>query len=338
MKHPPAFLFLLLAGMALLAQSGADIASVLRAQGPDVPAAAVPVHLTTRVDRTALWVGDRIHYRVLAEHPPAIHFVTDNLKESSLNLLPFEIVSINFATGEGSAGNRTLLVDLILTTYQTTPGELEIPAFSLFFFQDDAAVASGAERAAESLSVPAVPIALRSTLPAEHNELRDLPTPPATPWRRRLAGTLPMVFLLLSLLLAAPALLQGRRLRSDQHAIRARRTRRANAAAELLSLSSRGIGDEAAAADFFDATHAALREFLAASSLTATSGKMAREVSELLRDGSALAPDAPAAALAAVPELLQLCDQVRYAPAGSEMGLKNFAAAQERIRVLLGSL
>ncbi|NIM21449.1 MAG: hypothetical protein GTN64_03375, partial [Candidatus Latescibacteria bacterium] len=63
-----------------------------------VPAATPPakksppkVSITTRLDHTAMWVGDLIHYTVRALHDKDIEFVLDNIHKENFSLAPFVV-------------------------------------------------------------------------------------------------------------------------------------------------------------------------------------------------------------------------------------------------------
>ncbi|HLA39732.1 MAG TPA: hypothetical protein VJ417_07040, partial [Candidatus Glassbacteria bacterium] len=40
----------------------------------------------TRLDKTAVWVGDQFHYQIIVDHDPKIQFVLENLKSDTINM------------------------------------------------------------------------------------------------------------------------------------------------------------------------------------------------------------------------------------------------------------
>src|SRR5438132_13858027 len=65
---------------------------------PLPPPAIVPppanMTLTTRLDRTAVWVGDQFHYLIMVEYPSDYEFVLDNLTKETVNMDPFQVVDV----------------------------------------------------------------------------------------------------------------------------------------------------------------------------------------------------------------------------------------------------
>ena len=139
----------------------------------------------TRVDRTAVWVGDQFHYQIVVDHSPTIQFVLENLNKDAINLDPFRVVDVTSSTIPLQNGDEQLFVDLTLASFITGVTETQIPQLTLFYFRREGAAAAAATSegaAAESLTVPGAFIGIRSTLPRSASDLRDSVT--VTGWTR----------------------------------------------------------------------------------------------------------------------------------------------------------
>ncbi len=145
----------------------------LGAAAPVQKAKEVKIALSTRLDRTAIWVGDTFHYIVKAVHDPAIEIVIDGLKKDRMNLAPFVVLDIAVRQGPFGADKKLTEITFLLTSYETGQGELKIPTFPLYYFTRIGASRASTESAAESIAVPAGKIGLRSTLTADNLRLRD---------------------------------------------------------------------------------------------------------------------------------------------------------------------
>src|SRR3954464_5781078 len=89
---------------------------------------------TTRLDRTAVWVGDQFHYLVMVDYSQDYEFVLDNLTKETVNMDPFQVVDITKNVVPQKNNGRRLFVDMTLANFST--GEsLPLPQFTLYYFQ-----------------------------------------------------------------------------------------------------------------------------------------------------------------------------------------------------------
>jgi len=133
----------------------------------------------TRLDKTAVWVGDQFHYQIIVDHSPKIQFVLENVNKDTINMDPFRVMDATSRSFPLKNGNQRLFVDLVLTNYATGIAQLQIPQLTLFYFRrEGAGVISASQEgaAAESLTVPGPIIGIRSTLPPDPSDLRDAVT------------------------------------------------------------------------------------------------------------------------------------------------------------------
>src|SRR5260370_23448970 len=130
--------------------------------------------LTTRLDRTAVWVGDQFHYLIIVGYPSDYEFVLDNLTKETVNMDPFQVVDVTKNLVAQKNNGRKLFVDLTLANFST--GEsLQIPQFTLYYFEKSKTI-SVDQAAAESLTVPGPVIGIRSTLLPKPADIRDAVT------------------------------------------------------------------------------------------------------------------------------------------------------------------
>ena len=132
----------------------------------------------TRVDKTAVWVGDQFHYQIIVDHTPKIQFVLENLNKDTINMDPLRVMDATSRSYTLKNGNERMFVDLTLTSYAVAIPQMQIPQLTLFYFRREGAgvTATSEGAAAESLTVPGPVIALRSTLPPDPSDLRDAVT------------------------------------------------------------------------------------------------------------------------------------------------------------------
>jgi hypothetical protein len=142
------------------------------AAAPAGPKQQLPFSVTTRFDRTAIWVGDSLEYTIQVIHPKSVQFVSDELKKENLSLPPFVLRSVRAEEREWRDDSKLFEVVLLLTTYESGKSELVVPPVALYYFRRDGAV-SEKEARAQALRIPAQKIALRSTLSGGQLRLRD---------------------------------------------------------------------------------------------------------------------------------------------------------------------
>ena len=128
--------------------------------------------IATRLDRTAIWVGDPLEYTIEVVHPRSVQFALDNLKKEDISLPPFVLRGIRAEEREWRDNQKLLQVVLLLTTYESGKPELMIPPVALYYFKRDSAL-SEKEARAQAIRIPPQRIALRSTLSGGQTRLRE---------------------------------------------------------------------------------------------------------------------------------------------------------------------
>lgn len=123
------------------------------------------ISITTRLNKTALWVGDPLIYTIRAIHDKDLEFVLDSLRKEELSLAPFVVRSVTIGQGEWTGDKKFLEINLHLTSYETGKSDLIIPSINLFYFKHEPGLAKK-DAPAGVFQVPAAKVGLRSTLSA----------------------------------------------------------------------------------------------------------------------------------------------------------------------------
>ena len=280
------------------------------------------ISFTTRLEKTAIWVGDQFHYQIVVDHPPTIQFILDNVDKDTINLDPLRVVNVTTSTMPLKDGNQRLVVDLTLASLVTGVAELQIPQLSLFYFRREGATASATSdsAAAESLTISGPVIGVRSTLPPRPSELRDAVTVsgwPRSRWIVSGVGWSAAALLVAGLAWQAIHVVRGRKRRTGPD------PRKAMAAIRQRWLASvpSDFADSGAVLEFYGRSYRDLKEYLGYRLEIPTEGLLADELrGEMTR-------------LAASPDLtertakvLSVCETARYASSPAEL---NGTAARE---------
>ncbi len=150
------------------------------------PTSGARPQVRTSVDRTAVWVGDRVRFTVEFDCPRGIDVLEDDLSKDKLKLDGLEVVTSESSRIDGSDESATRRFVYELTTYRVDVPALRVAPFSVRYYVrrpgprlEDAAPAG-------EVQVPATTIAFRSTLPeVQEYQLRD--SRPAIPRARTFA-------------------------------------------------------------------------------------------------------------------------------------------------------
>jgi hypothetical protein len=288
------------------------------------------ISFTTRLEKTAVWVGDQFHYQILVDHSPKIQFILDSVNKDTISLEPLRVVDVTTETLPLKDGNERLVVDLTLASLATGVADVQIPQLSLFYFRRDGATATAASdsAAAESLTIPGPVIAVRSTLPPKASELRDAVTVsgwPRSRWIVSVAGWSAAVLLVAGIAGRAVDVVRGRRRRTGpdpEKAMAAVRER-------WLQSVPDDFRDPGAVMEFYGRSYRDLKEYVGYLLEIPTEGLLADEMqAEMTR-------------LAANPDLtertakvLSVCETARYAPHPAELNGAAASALADDMRAI----
>ena len=283
----------------------------LRKKAPAKPvpeATPVPkeITFTTRLDRTAIYVGDQFHYMIIVDYTPAYEFVLDNLTKETVNMDPFQVMDVGKKTVTLKNNNRTLFVDLTLANFGAGQTSLQVPQFTLYYFRKDKKTTTAEQAAAESLTVPGPVIGLRSTLPPQPADIRDAIT--VNGWER-IRWILPIAGYLCGAVLLVGVVWEGAVFIKKQRSRKGPDRRKAMEAvrARWISGVPSNFNDPKTCIDFYNHSYQNLKEYIGYYLETETMGLTADELQEEMRRLSA-SPDLTQR----VGKVLDSCEVLRY--------------------------
>jgi hypothetical protein len=308
-------------------------ASGLHAQAGAKPDSNPEVSFDTRLEKTAVWVGDQFHYQVFVDHSPTIQFILDNVNKDTINLDPLRVVNVTTSTMPLKDGNERLIVDLTLASVVTDVAELQIPQLSLFYFRTNGVTASTSSEnaAAESLTIPGPVIAIRSTLPPRALELRDAVTVSSWPRSRWIVsgvGWSAAALLVAGLAWRAVDVARGRRRRKGPDPRKAMSAIRAR----WLEAVPSDFADPGVVMEFYGRSYRDVKEYLGYLLETPTEGLLADELrAEMTR--LAASPDLTERAA----KVLSVCETARYASHPTEVSAASARELADDMRVIFQS-
>jgi hypothetical protein len=175
--------------------SGLAAASSLASQPPSVPS---PVQVRTSLDRTAMWIGDRVTYTVELQSSSGVDVLLDDLAADRLQIEGGEAIRVDTEDGAGAGDIRR--VRFVITTFRVDTPEVRIAPFTVRYFARGTLSAAGQTAPAGEVTVPQAVIAIRSTLP-EGGRLPELREPSAlrpAPRYVRVAGAVGLALIALA--------------------------------------------------------------------------------------------------------------------------------------------
>jgi hypothetical protein len=300
-------------------------------QGSDRP--GQPVQVTTRVNRTAVWVGDPIELIVEFVCAPQVDVIEDDLAREKLKLEGLAVVTASSEREVAADGvvKRRFLYGLI--SYEVNSPTLRVGGWPVRYYIRRTGERPEDARAEGELQVPGVAIAWRSTLPDEMTslDLRALGPPTDLPDAldaARLAG-IGLIVLAAAPLAVWTAAMIGR-WRSRERRTPARVVR-AHARSALEELRALDATTESARRDAYGRLERAIRQHLADTRAIPAHALASGELASRLR--AAGWPDAEAAGA-----LLGECVRARYGPPDQLPPKERFGAALDAAeRMLAGS-
>ncbi len=284
------------------------LASVVCTAAGQVVATAAP-HVRASVDRTAVWVGDRVRFTIEIDCPRGVEVLDDDVSKDHLKLDGFDVVGSDASRIERADGTTIRRFTYELTTYRVDVPALRIAPLSVRYYVRHPGQRLEDAAPAGDVQVPGTSIAFRSTLPdAQEYAVRD--SRPATR-RSRLFALAEPVGRALVIVSFAPAVIWAftalaRRRRQPVH--RSVRRVRSDERASLGAARDLDLTSETARREAFTKVDVLVREHL-------------RDVCGV--DGPSLTPDEVPPALAGrsvsidaqrVAALLAACERARYAP------------------------
>jgi hypothetical protein len=176
--------------------------------GPDVVRAAEPADVTVRtsLDRTAMWVADRVTYTVEIVCKRGVDVLADDLSRDKLKTEGLEVIDGETARRSGSDNTTIYQFRYVLTTYRTDVPTLTIAPLTVRYAVIRAGQRLEDAAPAGEAKVPGATIAFRSVLPDDQDPsgIRSEKPPHARPtW----FAALQPIGIALIIVSAVPALL-----------------------------------------------------------------------------------------------------------------------------------
>lgn len=275
------------------------------------PADAAPlVEVETSVSRTAVWVGDRVTYTVWLRCAPRVEIVADDLAADRLRTSGLEMVDV---TADRDATDPDRIVHRVrytFVTYRIDGAPLTIDEFPVRYSLGRAGDTPDGGAPAGEVRVPALSVALRSTVPETGSgpSIRDGRALLPLPRRIRLAQPIGLALLLLA---AAPVALWAvegiRRLRRSyaRRDHRPTRTELRASLADIKALDVRSVDSRREACARLDAwVRRQVREATGLETAALTPAELS----------AALPRAAGEPWLESVHAVLAECERARYAP------------------------
>lgn len=278
---------------------------------PAVASAQQAPQVSSSVDRTAIWVADRVTYSVDLVCAPGVDVLLDDISKEKLRLTGFEIVSTDATATTDAEGRTTHHLKYVLTTYKVDVPTLVIEPLTIRYYAGRPGQRLQESAPAGEVRIPGASVAFRSTLPDNPSTsvLRDGREPAERPWifaKARQAGLAAVI-----LSLAPAAFVLAGAIRRRTRAVvskRSRRRVRADHRATLERLRTLDVATEDDRRRAYDEISAAVREHVAARSHVPAAALTAEELDAALASAGGRLPRE------SIASLLNACDAARYAP------------------------
>ena len=299
------------------------LAALLAAARPSF-AADPPVRATSTVDRTAVWVADRVTFTVDIVCDRGVDILLDDLAKEKLRVNGLDIVSSDSSATTDAAERTTHRLRYVLTTYRVDQPTVSIEPIAVRYYARRPGQRLQDMAPAGEIVVPGATVAYRSTLP-------DTQPVPGLRDRRTAAGRLPFftraqsIGFALVIVSLAPALVMAatavrrRTVRKPGH--RSAREIRKEKLDTLERLRSLDVGTEEERRRAYDEISAAVRQHVAATAHVPASSLTPRELEAALAafdSRRSLRPGTRArVSRESVSALLTASDTARYGPPGA---------------------
>jgi hypothetical protein len=268
-----------------------------------------PVQVRASVDRTAIWVGDRITYSVDIVCARGVEILLDDLAKEKLRVNGLDVMSSDTTTTVDAAERTTYRLRYVLTTYRVDVPAVSIEPMSARYYARRPGQRLQDIAPAGEVQVPGAVVAFRSTLPdLPVYELRDgrAPAPRHAIFARTASIGLALVVVSLApAVFVAVAFLRRRTRKTGRRSARQTRMEHRRTLERLRSLEVTTEDDRRRA---YDEISTAVRQHLAATSGVPAPGLTAAEVDAALEIAGGRVPRE------SVTGLLVACDSARYGP------------------------
>jgi hypothetical protein len=277
--------------------------------GAQAPGSAAKPPVRTSVNRTAVWVGDRVRFTIDIDCPRGVDVLDDDLSKDKLKLEGLEVVSSDSSRIDGPGETMTRRFTYELATYRVDVPALRIAPLSVRYYVrrpgqrlEDAAPAG-------DVQIPGASIAFRSTLPeAQEYTVRDSRAAVSRPRIFALAQPLGLALVIVSFAPVAFWLVAAVARRRHRPAHRSVRKVRSDERASLQAARELDLTSEEARREAYSRVDVLVREHLSDVCGVAGASLTPAEVQPALAARRARIDAERVAAL------LAACERARYAP------------------------
>lgn len=290
------------------------LALVVMAMRPGF-AAEPPVRATSSVDRTAMWVADRLTYTVDIVCDRGVDIMLDDLTKEKLRVNGLEIIGNDSSVTTDAAEKTSHRLRYVLTTYRVDTPSVSIEPIAVRYYQRRPGQRLQDMAPAGEVVVPGATIAYRSTLPDTQAVAPGLRDKRAAGERQAVFVRLGSIGLALVVISLAPALVIGaaavRRRTARKPGRRSSREIKKEKRDTLERLRSLDVGTEDERRRAYDEISAAVRQHVAAAAHVPASSLTAPELEAALDSVRTKVPRE------SVLSLLAASDTARYGPPGA---------------------
>ena len=279
---------------------------------PGVALAADPaVQVRSSVDRTAIWVADRVTFTVDVVCDRGVDILLDDLAKEKLRVNGLDILSSDATVTTDAADRTTHRLRYVLTTYRVDLPSVSVEPISVRYYARRPGQRLQDMAPAGDVTVPGTVIAFRSTLPDNQPApgLRDTRVAATRlPFfsRAQQIGLALVVVSLAPALLVAAAAVRRRTVRRPGH--RSARQVKKDRDDTLERLRALDVSTEEERRRAYDEISTAVRAHVAAASGVPASSLTAAELDAALAGTRGRVPRE------SVTTLLATCDEARYGP------------------------
>lgn len=310
-RHPLCGVILAVVVLAPPAAAAQGARRTTAATSPPAPASAAarPVEVQTWVDRTAIWVGDRVTYGVDIVCARGVEVLLDDLAREKLRVNGLDVVSSDTTTTVDASERTTYRLRYVLTSYRVDMPSLSIEPLSARYYARRPGQRLQDIAPAGEIAIRGATVAFRSTLPDQRgHDLRDGRAAVARHPVMARAKSIGLAFVVVALAPAVFVAIALVRRRPRTAGRRSARQARIDHQTTIERLRSQDVTTEEDRRQAYDQISAAVRQHLVSRSGLPATGLTAAELDAAMATVGGGVPRESATSL------LRACDLARYGP------------------------
>ena len=295
------------------------------------PARVSPPRATSSVDRTAMWIGDRIAFTIEVVCPPGVDILLDDVAKEKLRVNGLDVVSSDASVTTDANEQTRHTLRYVLTTYKIDNPSPSIEPMSVRYYARRPGERLQDVAPAGDVQIPGAIVAFRSTLPENQPELaiRDGRTAPARGAFFTRASQIGLALVILSLAPAGViAVSTARRRTAGKPARRSARHAKQDQRATLERLRALDVSSPEERRRACDEIGAAVRGYVASHAHVPAAALTPAEIDAALSARGGRLPRET------IVSLLAVVDEARYRPAAAPLSAeacRDAIAAAEQV-------